>query len=74
MPDFSPPSLFSPTNEKADVADTGSVIINRGKVSFPVVDSEVVPLIYVNVDPKSEGDATNTAVPPPPDSEPEKRV
>ena len=74
MADFSPPSLFSPTSAKTDVADTGSVIINHGEVSFPVVDSKVVPRTYVNVDPNPEGDTTNTAVPPPPDSEPEKRV
>ena len=73
MADFNPPAIFSPTNAKADVADVGSVIMNHGEVFFLQLTLNSSPVL-MNVDPNLEGRTTNTAVPPPPDSEPKKTV
>lgn len=70
MADSNPPPLFSPTEAKTDISDTGNVVIFHGEIFS---DPEIT-LAHIHVRADPDPGTANETTPPLPDNEPGEPV
>ena len=74
MADLNPAPLFSPTEPKTDISDTGNVVIFHGEISSQMVSGPEITFAHIRVRVGPDPGTTNATSPPLPDNEPGQPV